>query len=145
IRFGSFEWLVYGRHLQAIAPLADYVISGHFPGIDALAAPQRDRAGIDSVIARTADVMAAWQAVGFVHGDMNTDKMSVLGLSIDYGPFAFMERYRPDWAPNHTDVAGRYAYDQQPRVALWNLRCFVQAVLPLLAATPEQAIEVGEA
>src|SRR5699024_11063384 len=91
------------------------------------------------------DLMAAWQAVGFVHGVMNTDNMSVLGLSIDYGPFAFMERYRPDWAPNHTDVAGRYAYDQQPRVALWNLRCFVQAVLPLLADTPEQAIEVGEA
>src|SRR5699024_5401707 len=77
-------------------------------------------------------------------GVMNTDNMSVLGLTLDYGPFAFMDGFQPDWTPNHTDTGGRYAYNQQPQVALWNLRCFVQAVLPLLAEQPDTAIAFGE-
>lgn len=131
--------------MDALAPLADYVIDGHFPRLQALSGAAKYRAWVDVVIERTVDLITAWQAVGFVHGVMNTDNMSVLGLIFDYGPFAFMERFQPDWAPNHTDTAGRYAYDQQPRVALWNLGRFVQVVLPLLADTPEQAVEFGQA
>lgn len=145
IRFGSFEWLFYAQRLDELAVLADHVINGHVPQLRELTGVARYRAWLDAVIARTAELMAAWQAVGFVHGVMNTDNMSVLGLTIDYGPFAFMEGFRPDWAPNHTDTAGRYAYDQQPQVGLWNLGRFAQAILPLLAEEPEAAVEVAQA
>lgn len=144
IRFGSFEWLFYANRMDALAPLADHVIDGHFPQLESLRGEAKYRAWVDSVIQLTAELIAAWQAVGFCHGVMNTDNMSVLGLTLDYGPFAFMDGFKPDWAPNHTDADGRYAFDQQPRIALWNLGRFVQAVLPLLGDTPEQAIESGQ-
>lgn len=144
IRFGSFEWLFYADHTDELAPLADHVISEHFPQLAARTGEDRYRAWVERVIELTAELLAAWQAVGFCHGVMNTDNMSVLGLTLDYGPFAFMEAFQPDWAPNHTDTNGRYAYDQQPHVALWNLGRFVQAVLPLLGDTPEAAIEFGQ-
>jgi len=144
IRFGSFEWLFYANRMEALPRLADHVIDEHFPRLANLSGAQRYRAWVERVIALTAELIAAWQAVGFVHGVMNTDNMSVLGLTLDYGPYAFMERFQPDWAPNHTDTAGRYAYNQQPAVGLWNLGRFVQAVLPLLGDSSDAAIAFGE-
>ncbi|HYQ71260.1 MAG TPA: protein adenylyltransferase SelO family protein, partial [Gammaproteobacteria bacterium] len=84
------------------------------------------------VVRRTAGLLAQWQTAGFSHGVMNTDNMSVLGLTLDYGPFGFMEAYEPGFICNHSDHHGRYAFDRQPRVALFNLSCFAQALLPLL-------------
>ena len=81
---------------------------------------------------RTAALMAQWQAVGFCHGVMNTDNMSILGLTIDYGPFQFLDGFDPRHICNHSDTGGRYAYNQQPNVAYWNLFCLAQALLPLI-------------
>lgn len=145
IRFGSFEWLFYANRMEALAPLADHIIDEHFPRIsDNHAGPARYRAWVEAVIDLTAELIASWQAVGFCHGVMNTDNMSVLGLTLDYGPYGFMDGFQPGWICNHTDAGGRYAYDQQPPVALWNLGRFVQAVLPLLDDDPDEAVAFGQ-
>src|SRR5690606_39347681 len=89
-----------------------------FPGLLALPAGDRYAAWYAEVVARTARLMAMWTAVGFQHGVMNTDNFSILGLTIDYGPYGFMDRYDPTWICNHSDHAGRYAFDQQPSVGL---------------------------
>jgi uncharacterized protein YdiU (UPF0061 family) len=135
VRFGSFEVFYYRGQHRHIAELADYVIARHFPDL----AGQDDRylSLLDEVVQRTARLMAQWQAVGFSHGVMNTDNMSILGLTLDYGPFGFMESYDPGYICNHSDPRGRYAYDQQPQIGLWNLACLAQALSPLIPA--EQA------
>jgi len=89
---------------------------------------------------RTAALLAQWQAVGFCHGVMNTDNMSILGLTIDYGPFQFLDGFNPRHICNHSDPGGRYAYNQQPNVAYWNLFCLGQALLPLIG---EQEVAVA--
>ncbi len=135
VRFGSFEvFFSRGQH-QQIATLADYLIARHFPH---LAENPENKSGdkylmlLNEVTQRTAKLMAQWQAVGFSHGVMNTDNMSILGLTFDYGPFGFMENYNPGYICNHSDPRGRYAYDQQPQVGLWNLACLAQALSPLI-------------
>jgi uncharacterized protein YdiU (UPF0061 family) len=87
---------------------------------------------LDAVVQRTASLMAQWQSVGFCHGVMNTDNMSLLGLTLDYGPFQFMDGYHPGHICNHSDHQGRYAFDQQPRIAHWNLYCLGQALMPVI-------------
>lgn len=145
VRFGSFEMLFYNRQFEELAPLADDVIATHHPDIAAIdSEAERYRAWVAHVIAVTAELVADWQAVGFCHGVLNTDNMSVLGLTLDYGPFGFMDSFDPQWICNHTDEAGRYAYNQQPTVGLWNLGRFVQAILPLLADEPDAAVEIGQ-
>jgi uncharacterized protein YdiU (UPF0061 family) len=145
IRFGSFEVLFYRKQFADLKPLADRLIEDHFPAAASVSDPQdRYAAWVGEVIERTADLIARWQAVGFCHGVMNTDNMSALGLTIDYGPYGFMDAYEPGWICNHTDHIGRYAYDQQPDVGLWNLSRFVQAILPLLADEPDPAVEIGQ-
>ncbi|MDT0634825.1 protein adenylyltransferase SelO [Spectribacter hydrogenooxidans] len=145
VRFGSFEYLFYRSQFDDLAPLADHVIELEFPDLaDQAAGPARYQAWVAGVIERTTDLMAAWQSVGFVHGVMNTDNMSVAGLTLDYGPFGFMDDYQPDAVFNHTDETRRYAFDRQPDVALWNLGCFVQAILPLLSDDPDIAIGLGQ-
>jgi uncharacterized protein YdiU (UPF0061 family) len=131
VRFGSFEVFFYRNQHQHIRRLADYVIGHHFPELEHEANPYAT--WLDTVIERTAALIAQWQAVGFSHGVMNTDNMSVLGLTIDYGPYGFMEAYEPGFICNHSDHQGRYAYNQQPNIGLFNLSCFAQAILPLLA------------
>ena len=91
---------------------------------------------------RTAHLMAQWQAVGFCHGVMNTDNMSILGLTLDYGPFQFLDAFVPGHICNHSDHHGRYAYNRQPNIAYWNLFCLAQALLPLIE---EQDIGAGRA
>ncbi|MDZ7754587.1 MAG: YdiU family protein [Gammaproteobacteria bacterium] len=130
VRFGSFEVLYYGNRFDDLKVLADHVMADHFPALQEAAHPYL--AFLDEVVARTARLVARWQQVGFAHGVMNTDNMSVLGLTMDYGPFGFLDAYDPDFICNHSDHRGRYAFNRQPRVALWNLSCFAQALLPLL-------------
>ncbi|WP_239189905.1 protein adenylyltransferase SelO [Candidatus Nitrotoga sp. HW29] len=137
VRFGSFEVFAYRGQHEPIAMLADYVIAKHFPDISDT--PDKYLRLLNEVITRTASLMAQWQAVGFAHGVMNTDNMSILGLTFDYGPFGFMETYDPGFICNHSDHGGRYAFDQQPQIGLWNLACLAQALTPIIAVEEAQA------
>ncbi|HJT21583.1 MAG TPA: YdiU family protein [Nitrospira sp.] len=129
VRFGTFEVFYYRKQYEHLALLADYVIGRHFPDLKEV----KDRYArlFADVVERTANLIAQWQAVGWAHGVMNTDNMSILGLTLDYGPFGFMDHYDAGFICNHSDHNGRYAFDQQPYIALWNLSCLAQAFLPL--------------
>jgi len=120
----------YRDQHESLRQLADYIIARHYPELQDGTEPVVDL--LREVVRRTAGLLAQWQTAGFSHGVMNTDNMSVLGLTLDYGPFGFMEAYEPGFICNHSDHHGRYAFDRQPRVALFNLSCFAQALLPLL-------------
>ena len=138
VRFGSFEVFYYRGQHEQVAQLADYVIGKHFQHL----AGEQDRYArfLQEVLVRTAHLMAQWQAVGFSHGVMNTDNMSILGLTFDYGPFGFMETYNPGYICNHSDHSGRYAYDQQPQIGLWNLSALAQALTPLVPINKAEEI-----
>jgi len=138
VRFGSFEVFFSRNQHEQIATLADYVIARHYPHLSDAA--EKYPLFLHEVTQRTAKLMAQWQAVGFSHGVMNTDNMSILGLTIDYGPFGFMENYDPGYICNHSDPRGRYAYDQQPQIGLWNLACLAQALSPLIAKEQAHAV-----
>jgi len=132
IRFGHFEHFSYSDQHDQLKTLADYVIDGFYPACRD--ADQPYAALLQAVSERTAHMVAAWQAVGFCHGVMNTDNMSILGLTIDYGPFQFLDAFDPGHICNHSDTQGRYAYHKQPNIAYWNLFCLGQALLPLIDA-----------
>ena len=141
IRFGHFEHFSYiGQH-DELKALADYVIDNFYPACRDAGQPYA--ALLRAVSERTAVLMAAWQSVGFCHGVMNTDNMSILGLSIDYGPFQFLDVFDPAHVCNHSDTEGRYAYNKQPNIAYWNLFCLGQALLPLMV-DQEQALAALE-
>jgi protein adenylyltransferase len=143
VRFGHFEFYYYQGEHQRLKPLADHIIEAHFPEL--AERPDRYAAWLAEVVERTARLMAQWQAVGFCHGVMNTDNFSILGLSLDYGPYGFMDAFDSRHICNHSDEGGRYAYDQQPLIGHWNCSRLLQATLPLLADVPEQAVEVATA
>ena len=135
VRFGHFEHFSYNNMHAELKQLADFVIDHHYPECrhgDAYAGNPY-AALLAAVSQRTAHMVAQWQAVGFCHGVMNTDNMSILGLTLDYGPFQFLDAFNPDHICNHTDSQGRYAYNKQPNVAYWNLFCLGQALLPLIS------------
>ena len=140
LRFGHFELPSARGDIDLLRRLLDYSIARHFPDIDA-AAPDAPAYWFDAVCQGTARLIAQWMAVGFVHGVMNTDNMSVLSETIDYGPYGWLEKYDPQWTPNTTDAQGRrYCYGQQPAVAQWNLARLGSALFPLLGrAEPLQA------
>jgi serine/tyrosine/threonine adenylyltransferase len=139
VRFGSFEVFYYRNQVEPIKHLADYVIERYYPDLAALADPYPEF--LRQVALRTAELMAQWQAVGFSHGVMNTDNMSILGLTLDYGPFGFLDAFDPGYICNHSDSGGRYAFDQQPDVAAWNITKLAQALVPLMSVeTASQAI-----
>lgn len=137
LRFGHVEHFASRDMTDALQQLVDYIAEQNFLQLPATT-PGRERALaiLDAVVARTASLMAQWQAVGFCHGVMNTDNMSLLGLTLDYGPFQFMDGYDPGHICNHSDHQGRYAFQQQPQVALWNLYCLGQALMPLIDDVP---------
>ncbi|MDH5446960.1 MAG: YdiU family protein [Gammaproteobacteria bacterium] len=139
VRFGSFEVFFYRNQYDHIRSLADYVLEHHYPELKETANPYQSL--LVEVIQRTARLIAKWQAVGFAHGVMNSDNMSILGLTIDYGPFGFLESYQPGYICNHSDYSGRYAFDQQPNIGLFNLSCLAQALLPLFDDDPNQGAE----
>jgi len=137
VRFGSFEVFYYRNQHDSIRLLADYVIAHHFPHLAVVG--DKYLQFLTEVVTRTGRLMAEWQAVGFAHGVMNTDNMSILGLTLDYGPFGFLDDYNPGFICNHSDRGGRYAFHRQPTIANWNLHALAEALLPLL--TEEQAKE----
>ncbi|MBI3608956.1 MAG: YdiU family protein [Nitrospirae bacterium] len=135
LRFGSFEHWFYSGQPEALKTLADYVIDRFYPDLRDAKNPYH--ALLAEVTRRTAHLMAQWQAVGFMHGVMNTDNMSILGLTIDYGPFGFMDAFDPGHICNHTDHHGRYAYDRQPDVAYWNCAKLARTLAPLIGGEEE--------
>lgn len=139
IRFGHFEHFAHtAGSVAALRALADAVIDRFYP--DCRSAPDPLLALLTAVSQRTARMLADWQAVGFCHGVMNTDNMSILGLTIDYGPFGFLDAFDPMHICNHTDQQGRYAFARQPSVAFWNLHALAHGLLPLMPGDPEAAV-----
>ncbi|OPX55912.1 Uncharacterized conserved protein YdiU, UPF0061 family [Oceanospirillum multiglobuliferum] len=131
IRFGHFEHLYHRQQFDDLKLLADYCLKRYFPMLLKRANPYLDM--LQEVIRRNARLVALWQAYGFVHGVMNTDNMSLIGETFDYGPFMFMDQYQPEQVSNHSDHQGRYAFKRQPEVMLWNLYCLAQSFVPLVA------------
>jgi len=141
LRFGHFEHFTHtANDSAAMRRLLEASIARYFPELQGAAEPAAALLG--EVALRTARLMAQWQAVGFCHGVMNTDNMSLLGLTIDYGPFGFLDAFDPGHICNHSDHQGRYAYARQPGVAFWNLHALAQALLPAIGGPPEAASEL---
>ena len=131
LRFGHFEHFAHSQpDPDMLQRLVDATSAAHYPGLAGAAQPAE--ALLQAVARRTAALMSQWQAVGFCHGVMNTDNMSVLGLTIDYGPFGFLDAFDPGHICNHSDHAGRYAWARQPNVAFWNLHALAQALMPVI-------------
>ena len=147
VRFGSFEHWASRNKLLELQQLADYVIDTFRPECRDAANPYE--ALLRDVSRRTGELMAHWMAVGFMHGVMNTDNMSILGLTLDYGPFGFMEAFDAGHICNHSDHQGRYTYRNQPHIGQWNVECLAEAFLPLIKRPQlvQEAIEetYGEA
>ena len=137
IRVGTFQYFAAREDAEAVRLLADYAIQRHYPGAASAANPYR--AFLDGVVARQADLMAQWLCIGFIHGVMNTDNCSVSGETIDYGPCAFMDEYDPGAVFSSIDEQGRYAYGNQPRIALWNLARLAECLIPLLGDNEDAA------
>lgn len=132
IRFGNFQILAARGEQDLLKTLVDYCIKTDFPHLDS-GSPDIHETWFREICERTMEMIIHWMRVGFVHGVMNTDNMSILGLTIDYGPYGWLEDYTPDWTPNTTDAAGRrYAFKNQPQIALWNLGQLANAILPVL-------------
>ena len=142
VRVGTFEYFQVRQDTDALRRLADYVIARHYP--EAKESDQPYRAFLSAVISRQAELVAQWLGVGFIHGVMNTDNMSIAGETIDYGPCAFMDDYHPGRVYSSIDHGGRYAYGNQPRIAQWNLARLADSLLTLLDPDPYQAIEAAQ-
>jgi uncharacterized protein YdiU (UPF0061 family) len=130
LRFGHFEHFYYRREPDKVRQLADFAIRHHWAHLQ----DEADKYVLwfRDVVARTASLIARWQTVGFAHGVMNTDNMSILGLTFDYGPFGFLDDYQPGYICNHSDYQGRYSFDNQPAVGLWNLQRLAQTLSPFI-------------
>ena len=136
VRFGTFEYFAANGMFEELKALADYVIDENFPHINGR--PDPYKLLFNEVMVITSRLMAQWMSVGFNHGVMNTDNMSIAGLTIDYGPFAFLDDYRAGNVCNHTDTQGRYSYENQPAISKWNLQQLMKALSPL---TPIEGME----
>lgn len=142
LRVGSFEYAAATGNLDLLRRLADHAITRHYPGAAMLDNPYL--ALFEAVAAVQGSLVAQWMLVGFIHGVMNTDNMTISGEAIDYGPCAFMEAYNPDTVFSSIDQWGRYAYDNQPVVAGWNLARFAETLLPLLADTVDEGVALAQ-
>ncbi len=143
IRIGTFQYFAARGDGEAVKQLADHVIARHYPELALAARPYL--ALLEAVIARQAALVARWLHVGFIHGVMNTDNMSIAGETIDYGPCAFMDAYDPAAVFSSIDQSGRYAFANQPRIALWNLTRLAECMLPLFDETEEKAVAAAQA
>ena len=139
IRVGTFQYFAARADVDALRHLADHVIARHYP--EAASAVNPYQALLEHVVGRQADLIARWLHVGFIHGVMNTDNMSIAGETIDYGPCAFMDSYDPATVFSSIDSVGRYAYGNQPRIAHWNLARLAEALLPLLDEDRDTAVQ----
>ncbi|WP_375461682.1 YdiU family protein [uncultured Enterovirga sp.] len=142
VRVGTFQFFAVRRDVEGLRALADYVIARHYPAAGETERPYRSL--LDSVIAAQAVLVARWLLVGFIHGVMNTDNMSIAGETIDYGPCAFMDAYDPGTVFSSIDEQGRYAYANQPRIALWNLTRLAETLIPLLSNDENDAVADAE-
>jgi uncharacterized protein YdiU (UPF0061 family) len=142
IRVGTFQYFAARGDTGGVKRLADHVIARHYPEIAEAERPYHEL--LEGVIARQAELIARWLLVGFIHGVMNTDNTSISGETIDYGPCAFLDQYDPAAVFSSIDEQGRYAYANQPRIALWNLTRLAECLLPLLSDDQEKAIEQAQ-
>lgn len=142
LRVGTFQYAQAFGEKNEIKELADYAISRHYPEIKE--GSNRYRKFLEAVIQKQAKTIAKWQLVGFIHGVMNTDNMTISGESIDYGPCAFMDTYDPNTVFSSIDAQGRYAYRNQPPIGMWNVTRFAETLLPLLHEDEEEAIKVAK-
>jgi uncharacterized protein YdiU (UPF0061 family) len=144
LRFGNFEMLTARNEIENLRNLINWTIDKHYPDIKG---EDRILNWFSEVVERTATMVVEWLRVGFVHGVMNTDNMSVLGLTIDYGPYSFLDNYDPDFTPNTTDLPGkRYAFGKQASIAYWNLSCLANAIAAVIPDIPklEERLQVFE-
>ena len=142
LRVGTFEFAAAHRDKAMLQALLDYTLKRHFP--DLIDANNKALALLDAVLRKQVDLIVHWMRVGFVHGVMNTDNMALSGETIDYGPCAFMDTYDPATVFSSIDHQGRYAYANQPAIALWNLTRFAEALLPVIDDEQEQAVALAE-
>ena len=142
IRVGTFEYAANFGTEENVRQLADYTIDRHYKGIENDEAPYLSL--LKEVVKRQAALIAKWQLVGFIHGVMNTDNMALSGETIDYGPCAFMDAYNPDTVFSSIDTYKRYAYKNQPEIAVWNLSRFAETLVPLINDNHEQAIKLAQ-
>ncbi|MDK9559030.1 YdiU family protein [Marinobacter sp. M216] len=132
IRFGHFEFAAHHEGPETVKTLMEHVIALHFPQLIELPEEERHRRWFEEVVERTARLIADWQAVGFCHGVMNSDNMSIIGDTFDYGPYAFLDDFDAGHICNHTDQGGRYAYNRQPQVGFTNCQYLANALLPVM-------------
>ncbi|WP_222937591.1 protein adenylyltransferase SelO [Spartinivicinus ruber] len=130
LRFGSFEYFYYTRQQKALKELVNFAIQQYYPEL--VGSNNQYEEFYRQTVVKTAQLIAYWQAFGFVHGVMNTDNMSLLGDTFDYGPFGFMDDYDQGFICNHSDHTGRYAFNQQPSIAYWNCACLGQVLVPFV-------------
>ena len=142
IRIGTVQFFAASKDAEAISLLVDHVLERHYPS--AVGSDNPALALLDQVMKAQAHLVASWQMIGFIHGVMNTDNVLLSGETIDYGPCAFMDTYRPDMVYSSIDQGNRYAYKNQPGIAHWNLACLAQALVPVLADDEEAAIEIAK-
>ncbi|MFJ5622848.1 YdiU family protein [Peribacillus loiseleuriae] len=142
LRVGTFQYVRQWGTVEELRILADYTIKRHYPDVEA--DENRYLSLLQAVIKRQAELIAKWQLVGFIHGVMNTDNMTISGETIDYGPCAFMDSYDPETVFSSIDIQGRYAYGNQPYMAGWNLARFAETLLPLLHDDQEQAVKLAQ-
>lgn len=143
VRIGTFEYFAHQGDHARVRKLADYVIARHYPELGER--PHRYRDLLDRIVERTASLVAQWMLVGFIHGVMNTDNMSVAGETIDFGPFGYLDTYDPSTAYSYIDRRGRYAYDQQPVIARWNLSRLAECLLALIDNDQQVSISMANA
>ncbi|WP_044642816.1 protein adenylyltransferase SelO [Risungbinella massiliensis] len=142
LRFGTFQYIANWGTVKELRVLADYAINRHYPEVEA--DENRYLSLLKEVTKRHAKLIAKWQLVGFIHGVMNTDNMTISGETIDYGPCAFMDHYDPATVFSSIDLHGRYAYGNQPKIGGWNLARFAETLLPLLHENEEQAVNLAQ-
>lgn len=142
VRVGTFQYFAAKENIEALTRLADYVITRNYPQAEDTANPYL--ALLEAIIDKQAALIAQWMQLGFIHGVMNTDNMSITGETIDYGPCAFMDEYVHDKVYSSIDRNGRYAYHNQPSIGLWNLTRLAESILPLLAADTNTAVELAQ-
>ena len=146
IRVGTFEYASGFLKKENVKKLADYTIKRHFPTLEEVGGAYHNvyHGLLQKVVKQQAYLIAKWQLVGFIHGVMNTDNMAISGETIDYGPCAFMDRYNPDTVFSSIDLNGRYAYKNQPSIAMWNLAVLSETLLPLLDDVPARAVAIAD-
>ena len=147
LRVGTFEYFAGNNDLESLATLVDFAIERHYPGQARLASPDQSPALylLNQVVVAQASLIAHWQSLGFIHGVMNTDNSSIAGITIDYGPCAFMDEYSATKVFSSIDQQGRYAYQNQPRIGHWNMASLAQTLVPLIDSNQDKAVELAQA